>query len=85
MAEPVPFRVHFPDSMLDDLRERLSKVRWPDEPPLEPWSTGTSVAYLKQLVAYWRDQFDWRAQEAKLNAFQHYKVALARHRSALHS
>ena len=76
MAEPVPFRVHFPDSMLEDLRERLSKVRWPDEPPLEPWSTGTSVAYLKQLVAYWREQFDWRAQEAALNTFQHYKVAL---------
>ena len=71
--------------MLDDLRERLSKVRWPDEPPLEPWSSGTSVAYLKQLVAYWRDQFDWRAQEAKLNAFQQLQGGVGRHRSALHS
>jgi pimeloyl-ACP methyl ester carboxylesterase len=72
-----PFRLAFPESVLDDLRQRLSRTRFPDEPPLEPWSTGTSVAYLKSLLDYWRDGFDWRAQEAKLNAFRQFTVPLA--------
>jgi pimeloyl-ACP methyl ester carboxylesterase len=72
-----PFRVHVADDVLADLRARLARTRWPDEPPLEPWSTGTSVDYLQQLVAYWRDRFDWRAQEAKLNAFRQFTVPLA--------
>ena len=72
-----PFRLAVPESVLEDLRERLSRTRLPDEPPLEPWSTGTSVAYLKQLLDYWRDGFDWRAQEAKLNAFRQFTVPLA--------
>ena len=64
------------DEVLGDLQARLARVRWPDEPPLEPWSTGTSVAYLKQLVDYWRTGFDWRAQEARLNALRQFKVPL---------
>ena len=55
---PQPFRLHVPDETLRDLRERLARVRWPDEPPATPWSTGSSVAYMKDLVAYWRDGFD---------------------------
>ena len=74
---PKPFTVRVPDEALSDLRARLTRVRWPDEPPLEPWSVGTSVAYMKPLVDYWRDRFDWRAQEAKLNAFASFTVALA--------
>ncbi len=72
-----PFRLAVPDSVLDDLRQRLSRTRLPDEPPLEPWSTGTSVTYLSRLLDYWRDGFDWRAQEARLNAFHHFTVPLA--------
>jgi microsomal epoxide hydrolase len=50
-------------------------VRWPDEPPLPPWSTGASLAYLKELVRYWADDFDWRAQEAALiNRFRQHTV-----------
>ena len=71
-----PFCVAVPDAVLEDLRQRLARTRLPDEPPLEPWSTGTSVAYLSQLLDYWRDGFDWRAQEAKLNAFRHFTVPL---------
>jgi pimeloyl-ACP methyl ester carboxylesterase len=74
---PEPFRLHIPQATLEDLRERLARVRWPEEPPLEPWSTGTSVAYMRELVDYWRDRFDWRAQEAALNRFRHFKVPLA--------
>lgn len=71
------FQLSVPDSVLDDLRQRLLRTRLPDEPPLVPWSTGTSVAYLKKLLDYWRDGFDWRLQEAKLNAIRQFTVALA--------
>jgi len=72
-----PFRLHVPDEVLADLRARLRNTRWPEDPPLEPWSTGTSVAYLRGLMDYWREGFDWRAQEAKLNAFEQFTVPLA--------
>ncbi len=77
MPGAIPFTLRVPDEVLEDLRARLARVRWPDEPPLEPWSTGTSVAYLKALVEYWRTGFDWRAQEARLNGFRQFKVPLA--------
>ncbi len=75
--DPRPFALTVPDAVLEDLRERLARTRLPDEPPLEPWSTGTSVAYLAGLLKYWRDGYDWRAQEAKLNSFRQFSVPLA--------
>jgi microsomal epoxide hydrolase len=77
MPAPVPFELHVEEAVLTDLRERLARTRWPDEPPIEPWSSGTSVAYLRGLCEYWRTEFDWRAAEAKLNAFSQYKVPLS--------
>jgi microsomal epoxide hydrolase len=77
MNAPAPFELHVPEAVLADLRERLARTRWPDEPPLAAWSTGTSVEYLSALVEYWRTGFDWRAQEAKLNAFRQFTVPLA--------
>jgi pimeloyl-ACP methyl ester carboxylesterase len=71
-----PFFLQIPDPALADLRERLARTRFPDEPPLEPWSTGTSLQSMKELVAYWRDGFDWRAQEAKLNRFRQFKASI---------
>jgi microsomal epoxide hydrolase len=73
---PRPFKLQIPDAQIADLRERLARTRFPDEPPLAPWSTGTSVDYMKELVAYWQSGFDWRAQEAKFNAFKQYKVSI---------
>jgi len=64
---PRPFTVRVPDEVLADLRTRLERVRWPDEIAGEGWRYGTSLAYMKELVAYWRDGYDWRAQEARLN------------------
>jgi pimeloyl-ACP methyl ester carboxylesterase len=75
-AERRPFRLTVPDEAIADLRARLERARWPDEPPLPPWSTGTSVAYLKDLARYWADGFDWRAWEAKLNSFRQFRVPL---------
>ncbi len=74
--QPQPFRLQVPEADLLDLRERLARTRFPDEPPLEPWSTGTSLAYLKDLVSYWRQSFDWRRHESELNAFRQYTVPL---------
>jgi microsomal epoxide hydrolase len=58
------------------LRERLDRTRWPDEIPGSGWSYGTSLSYARELAAYWKDEYDWRAQEARLNAFEQYTVPL---------
>lgn len=73
---PKPFTVHVADADIADLRERLARTRWPDEAPGEPWSTGASLAYTRELAEYWRSQFDWRAWEAKLNAFPQFTVPI---------
>ena len=75
-SRPRPFRLEVPAPALADLRERLARTRFPDEPPLAPWSTGTSLAYLKELLCYWQAGFDWRAQEARINRWPQYKVAM---------
>ena len=77
-----PFRIEIPQADLDDLKDRLARTRWADElpydqvtdgvqrGPVQPgWEYGVPVAYVRELVAYWRDGFDWRKQEAKLNDF----------------
>ena len=69
-----PYRIDVPQDDLDDLRERLSRTRWPDEIEDAGWDYGTNLGYLKELTDYWRDGFDWRQQEAKLNAFSHHKA-----------
>ncbi len=73
----LPFKLHVPDAALADLRERLARTRFPDQAPDAPWAYGTDVDYLRELVDYWRPRFDWRAEEARLNALPQYKVALA--------
>lgn len=76
MTQPSPFRVAVSDEAISDLRQRLARTRFPDEPPLEPWSTGTSLAYLRELVAYWKDAFDWRAQEGRINRLRQYTLPI---------
>ncbi len=70
------FEVNIDGAILDELHEKLDRARWPDEPPMEPWSTGTSVAYMKDLVAYWRTEYDWRAEESRLNRFDNFTVPI---------
>lgn len=76
ISKPQSFGLHVPDAAIADLQERLSRTRLPDQTPGEPWAYGTDVTYMSTLVDYWRDRFDWRAQEARLNAFPQYKVRL---------
>lgn len=69
-----PFRIAVPDAVLADLRERLARTRFPDEIPGSGWDYGTELAYLRELVAYWRDGYDWRAAEARLNALPQFRA-----------
>jgi epoxide hydrolase len=79
-AEIRPFRVEIPQADLDDLHERLARTRWANELPPEAreggdqtglvppgWEYGVPLDYVKELVEYWRTDYDWRAWEAKLN------------------
>src|SRR5919107_203576 len=74
--QPQAFSLYIPDAAIADLRQRLSHTRFPDQSPGEPWAYGTDLAYMRSLVEHWRDRFDWRAQEARLNALPQYKVRL---------
>jgi len=71
-----PFSLRVPDDAITDLRERLARTRFPDQAPGDPWAYGTSVDYLRGLIEYWCTNFDWRAQEARLNAFPQFKAPL---------
>src|SRR5262249_56401857 len=64
---PRPFTIKVADDVLADLRARLERVRWPDEAPAAAWRYGTSVAYMKELVEYWRHRYDWRGDADGLN------------------
>ena len=66
-----PFRIDIPDAALADLRERLARTRFPDEIPGAGWDYGTDLGYLRELVDYWRDGYEWRATEKRLNALDH--------------
>src|SRR5262245_50420082 len=71
-----PFTVQAADAALADLRERLARTRWPDAIEGAEWEYGTDLAYMKELASYWRTDFDWRAQEAALNAFAHFRATV---------
>ena len=71
-----PFKIQVPDAVLADLKQRLSHARYADEFTDADWNYGTNLAYLQQLVAYWRDRYDWRAQERRLNQFDQFKTTI---------
>ena len=71
-SAPKPYSLQVPEADIADLRQRLSRTRWPDEPPHEAWSSGTSLEYMRGLTDYWRTGFDWRQWEAKLNGFRQF-------------
>jgi pimeloyl-ACP methyl ester carboxylesterase len=68
-----PFRIDVPETVVRDLRERLARTRFPDEIPSSGWTYGSNLDYLRELVAYWRERYDWRAEEARLNRFHHFR------------
>ncbi|WP_345527676.1 epoxide hydrolase family protein [Nocardioides endophyticus] len=75
-AQPQRFTIDVPEAVLKDLRHRLAATRWSDDPGNDDWRYGTSSAYLRSLVEYWLDGYDWRAHEARMNRFEHYRVEI---------
>jgi epoxide hydrolase len=71
-----PFRIEIPQADLDDLGDRLARTRWPDELPGAGWSRGVPLDYLKELTTYWRDGYDWRKHEARLNQFPQFTTTI---------
>ncbi len=71
-----PFTVDVPEQVLTDLNDRLDRTRLPDQIPETGWTYGTDGAYLAELLEYWRDDFDWHAQERALNEFDQYKTVI---------
>jgi pimeloyl-ACP methyl ester carboxylesterase len=70
------FTIDVPEAVLEDLRQRLARTRFPDQLEDAGWSYGTELSYLRELVRYWREEFDWRKQERALNRFDHYKTPI---------
>lgn len=73
---PRPFTVHVPDEVLADLRARIAATRWPSAAPGNAWEQGADLGYLRGLLAYWADGFDWRRREQALNAYRHFTLDL---------
>ncbi len=71
-----PFRVDVPDEVLNDLHARLKRTRWADDFANESWQYGTNTAYLKELVAYWIEVYDWRKQERAINAYPQFRTEI---------
>src|SRR4051794_29534752 len=67
------FLLPYSKSAVADLRSRLARTRWPDEIPGSGWEYGVDQSYLRQLCAYWKDHFDWKAQLEKFSRFHHYR------------
>jgi pimeloyl-ACP methyl ester carboxylesterase len=76
MSAIEPFTLAIPQSQIDDLNERLDRTRWPEKEPVDDWSQGTPLAALQELVAYWRNGYDWRRCEGRLNALGQFKTVI---------
>ena len=86
-TEVRPFRIDFPQADLDDLQDRLARTRWANELPLDTggpqtgpippgWEYGVPVSYVKGLVERWRDGYEWRAWEARLNEYDQFTITI---------
>jgi pimeloyl-ACP methyl ester carboxylesterase len=70
------FEIHVDDAIVDDLRGRLARTRFPDQIEGTGWEYGMPTDYLRDLVEYWRDTYDWRAQEARLRTLEHFRTEI---------
>lgn len=71
-----PFTIAVEEDVLKELNQRLALTRWTDEIPDSGWTYGSNLSYMKELIAYWQDGYDWRTQEKMLNSFPQYTVEL---------
>lgn len=66
------FRAEVPQAAIDDLKDRLARTRWPEKETVDDWDQGVPLAYAQELAAYWREGYDWRTVEARLNALPNF-------------
>ena len=72
----IPFRIDVPDADLAELTDRVRRTRWSDAEPVDDWSQGVPLAYLRELCEYWATDYDWRATERRLNAIPQYRTEI---------
>lgn len=77
MTDVIPFRIDVPDQDLTDLRDRLHATRWPERECVDDWNQGVPLDYVRELAAYWADEYDWRAREQALNRFDHFTTEIS--------
>ncbi|MBL6749505.1 MAG: epoxide hydrolase [Nevskia sp.] len=71
-----PFKVAVAEEVLTDLKQRLERTRWAEDFGNDGWEYGTNGAYLRELVAHWRDRYDWREHERAMNAFPQFRTVI---------
>jgi len=71
-----PFTIHVEEAVLEDLQDRLKNARFPDQIQNSGWDYGTDKAYLTELVEYWKNEYDWRKHEKRLNKLDHFKTEI---------
>ena len=71
-----PFHVDVDDATLTDLRDRLRRTRFPAQLPDAGWDYGTEREYLRELVTYWAEEYDWASRQARMNAFDHFRTEI---------
>lgn len=74
------FKINVPDQVLQDLRERLKMIRWPDEIRDSGWDRGADLTYMRELADYWLNEFDWRKTEKEINAYPGFIAEIDGHR-----
>ena len=73
----IPFKLDIPQSELDDLKVRLDNVRWPEAELVDDWSQGIPLAYTRELAAYWREDYDWRRWETRMNSWDQFTTEIS--------
>jgi epoxide hydrolase len=77
MADEIePFVMDVDDAVLDDLRDRLRRTRWPERETVGDWSQGVPLAYLQRLCGYWSTRYEWRATQARLNRIPQFATTI---------
>jgi pimeloyl-ACP methyl ester carboxylesterase len=74
VTDIVPYRIDIPDTQLADLGHRLTATRWPEPQTVPDWSQGVPLAFLRDLCGYWKEGYDWRRTESRLNALPQFRT-----------
>ena len=71
-----PFRIAVADDVLADLKSRLRNTRWPEAEPVDDWSQGAPLRWIRDVCRYWAEEYDWRRREALLNRFAQFTTEI---------